>query len=37
MTTLAAVDRLVHHSIILEFNIPSLLKWLHSARGALSL
>jgi DNA replication protein DnaC len=23
MTTAAAIDRLVHHSVILEFNVPS--------------
>ena len=36
MTTAAAIDRLVHHSVILEFDVPSFRTEDAKARGAKS-
>ena len=33
MTTAAAIDRLVHHSVILEFDVPSYRTEKRSAAG----
>ena len=33
MTTAAAIDRLVHHSVILELNLPSY-RVAHASKGA---
>ncbi len=36
MTTAAAIDRLVHHSVILEFDVPSYRTAKRSAAGPAS-